>query len=361
MMLLGIVVHSAATYTSTEVFPWPIKDIHTSLFYDYLVLFIHTFRMPVFFVLAGFFAALLYRKKGTKYMLNNRIKRIFLPFIAAMILIAPLSKMMAMHYARNMSWADIFLSVKTFTIYINLKTGHLWFLYYLSMIYGLFHLLKLTKLPFFISLYNQLQKSIFIEGKNAYKTILLFSAISFCFILPQQKGLIDSALGFIPDLFILGTYMVYFVFGYILYAQNQQLNSIFSQWKIHLALGLMGSILYFYTFLYTIQNETFISMGIATLLCTLLSWLMIFGLLGFFLNQLHQESKTLSLLAKSSYWVYLTHLPLTILFGGILLDDSSPHYLKCILVCGISYILLMIAYKLLVERSFIGVFLNGKK
>ena len=59
MMLLGLVIHSAMGYVT---FPtdrvWPFKDPHPSTVFDLLVTFIHTFRMPVFFVIAGFFLLL---------------------------------------------------------------------------------------------------------------------------------------------------------------------------------------------------------------------------------------------------------------------------------------------------------------
>ena len=60
MMLLGIVLHSAAFYIAAPPPHVPIvTDPNKSLVMDALFEFIHAFRMPVFFVLAGFFTALL--------------------------------------------------------------------------------------------------------------------------------------------------------------------------------------------------------------------------------------------------------------------------------------------------------------
>src|SRR5262245_53441853 len=75
MMLLGLVIHSAMGYI---VFPtdrvWPFKDPRPSAFYDLLVMFIHSFRMPIFFVIAGFFAALLYTTRGARALFHNRVQ-----------------------------------------------------------------------------------------------------------------------------------------------------------------------------------------------------------------------------------------------------------------------------------------------
>jgi len=52
-----------------------------TLLMDVLLTYIHSFRMPTFFLTAGFFAAMLYRKKGLAETLRNRAGRILLPFV----------------------------------------------------------------------------------------------------------------------------------------------------------------------------------------------------------------------------------------------------------------------------------------
>ena len=44
------------------------------------ILFIHIFRMPIFFVMAGFFAAMLYLRRGPGGLAQNRATRIVVPF-----------------------------------------------------------------------------------------------------------------------------------------------------------------------------------------------------------------------------------------------------------------------------------------
>ncbi|MFA6045680.1 MAG: hypothetical protein WC718_11915 [Phycisphaerales bacterium] len=65
MMLLGIVLHSAISFTVTCMgAAWPYKAAQTSALNDPLVFSIHLFRMPTFFVVAGLFAAMLYSRRG---------------------------------------------------------------------------------------------------------------------------------------------------------------------------------------------------------------------------------------------------------------------------------------------------------
>ena len=360
-MILGIVVHSSITFTSLKIFPWPIKDSDNHLFYDFVVLFIHSFRMPVFFVLSGFFAALLYNKKGFKETLKSRINRIVFPFLASLILIAPLTNLLIMHYAKEISWRELFDTVKNLTIYTHLKTGHLWFLYYLILIYIICHISKLAKPAFLIFLYKQIRKMIFIDAKSDYRTILFFTTLSAFFIVPQYKGLLDTSLVFIPNFFILLTYIVYFTFGYALFFSVESLSHIFLNWKIHLFISLIVMFLYFFSFLNAQNNPSFIAVAVSSVLCSLLSWLMVFGLFGLFLNKFNHESKILTLLSKSSYWIYLMHLPLTFFLGAVLLSVSIPHFVKCLIIIILTFVILISTYKLFVERKFIGRFLNGKK
>jgi fucose 4-O-acetylase-like acetyltransferase len=93
MMLLGIVLHTAMTYADTDFSPggWILKDIgSTDISNDYIYYVIHSFRMQTFFVVAGFFASLLFYERSPIKMIKNRISRIVLPFIVFLfVLYAP--------------------------------------------------------------------------------------------------------------------------------------------------------------------------------------------------------------------------------------------------------------------------------
>ena len=60
-MLLGLVLHASLAYVNIKF--WPVLDVYSHPIFDGLLHFIHGFRMPLFFVLSGFFAAMTFRKK----------------------------------------------------------------------------------------------------------------------------------------------------------------------------------------------------------------------------------------------------------------------------------------------------------
>lgn len=87
-MLLGIALHAALSFYPTI---WPVTDVTADPegYFDELVLAVHGFRMPLFFLLSGFFTALLWRRRGLSNLLRHRSRRVLFPFIAAVLLIAP--------------------------------------------------------------------------------------------------------------------------------------------------------------------------------------------------------------------------------------------------------------------------------
>ena len=86
-MLLGIVYHLALSFA--EGFPWLIQDSRQGQGYTVFQYASHGFRMPLFFVLSGFFTAMLWRKRGLKALLKHRFRRIFLPMILGVVTITP--------------------------------------------------------------------------------------------------------------------------------------------------------------------------------------------------------------------------------------------------------------------------------
>ena len=89
LMLLGVVLHSVISYQPADVHTWFHDPFASSSWASFVGALIHTFRMPAFFVLSGFFGALLWKRRGASLMLKNRFKRIVLPFVVFLILLQP--------------------------------------------------------------------------------------------------------------------------------------------------------------------------------------------------------------------------------------------------------------------------------
>ncbi|WP_165226565.1 acyltransferase family protein [Aquisphaera insulae] len=87
-MLLGIALHACLSFALG--IPWPVQDTQRSGGFVLFFLAVHGFRMPLFFLVSGYFAALLWRRRGPAGLLRNRTLRILIPCLLAMVTINPL-------------------------------------------------------------------------------------------------------------------------------------------------------------------------------------------------------------------------------------------------------------------------------
>lgn len=88
-MLLGIVLHGALSFIPGIESYWGVEDSQPSAFFGILMSAIHGWRMPLFFLVSGFFTAMLWKKRGIQSLLAHRFKRIFLPMVLALLTIVP--------------------------------------------------------------------------------------------------------------------------------------------------------------------------------------------------------------------------------------------------------------------------------
>jgi glucans biosynthesis protein C len=135
MLLLGLVLHAAQMYLQLPLAPDYYWDAQRSIVMDVLLIIINTFRMPAFYMLNGFFTALLIDRKGVDGMWRNRVDRILVPFLVFMPPLA-ISMTLLRIYAHNwQSHGALSLSTAWVGDWRHLldNTHNLWFLYYLFM------------------------------------------------------------------------------------------------------------------------------------------------------------------------------------------------------------------------------------
>jgi len=85
-MLLGIVLHAALSFFGSF---WVVTDSRQNPGFGIVVSAIHGFRMPLFFVMSGFFSAMLLCRRGRKSLVKHRFFRVFLPLVAGMFTVVP--------------------------------------------------------------------------------------------------------------------------------------------------------------------------------------------------------------------------------------------------------------------------------
>lgn len=87
-MFLGIVLHATLAFFPSG---WMAADSKQNIGFGVLFSAIHGFRMPLFFVLSGFFSAMLLHKSGSMALVKHRYRRVFLPLLLGMVTFVPLT------------------------------------------------------------------------------------------------------------------------------------------------------------------------------------------------------------------------------------------------------------------------------
>ncbi|MEM6685676.1 MAG: acyltransferase family protein [Bacteroidota bacterium] len=367
MMMLGLVLHSALTYNVTNHGNmWILKDSETNIATDFLVLMIHSFRMPIFFLIAGFFGAMLFYERSPKRMIRNRIARIVLPFIVFLMLLAPILDFSFGFSYQTLS-GDSEALEKTLAFFTDVtaflpdSTSHLWFLYYL---------IYCTLFTFIIALVISKTQKLTAKIKSfgdwifskPLLRILCFAGMTFIILTILQTPMVNSSTAFVPDVHTFVYYVSFYVIGWLLYASKQHLHTFKKyDWLCTITAILLvvtqGILIQYADLDLKPNSNSPLLIGFSSVIV----WLFIFGITGLFIRYASHHSKRMRYISDASYWVYLIHLPLTALFPLTLWKLPIGAIPKFLLVTTMTGIVCFVTYNYCVRNTLIGKFLNGRK
>ncbi len=363
MMLLGLVLHSAVSYITVPVpEAWFYQDPQTSMLFDCLVFTIHLFRMPTFFVMAGFFAAFLYYREGVAGFLSHRARRVLLPLVVGWLIIYPLTRA-GFIFARgggNASSVDAAMEWLTSTPYADPLLGHLWFLQFLFI----FCLGACAVVPLLGRLPDALRTTVVMTFGRLAPTAtgcLMFAALSAVSMLPMSKPALDTSLTFVPMGRVLIAYTVFFAFGWLLFLR-QDIVSAFGRhpWR-YCVTGLAVAVAYLVVFVgkpfgggWAYQVPGIITGGLAM-------WLLIYGVTGLFVRYFEQPNALQRYLSDASYWMYHIHIPPLIWLQGAMASWPVSSLLKFAIVVTTVTLVTVVSYHYCVRATPIGQFLNGRR
>ena len=323
---------------------------------------IHVFRMPVFFIVSGFFAAFLFYKKSPTLMILNRVKRIFFPFIVFIFILTPIARICikfstaALKINESSSLVfNIMEHINLFT-FLPFHTMHLWFLYYLMLFSIVPFLLNaiLFRIRETEHLLNSANKYYDYILSNTLLRLCVLPIITCCILYASSSIWIDASISFIPSIKTFIFYFLFYAFGWFLFNSNK-VTLYFK--KRALLYTLLGIVLFTFSFIF-FENLDSVFLII---LNSLSVWLFVYGIIGLFLKYLNFQSYLMKYLLDASYWIYLIHLPLTIFFPGLIDQIEAPLFLKFIAVITIVFFVSILSYHFLVRKTIIGVFLNGRR
>jgi len=360
MMLLGILIHASITYGTIDYeAAWPLKDTKSNhLSFDMIVSFIHAFRMPVFFVAAGYFGALLFYKKGSMGMIRNRINRILFPLAAGVLIIYPLVVFAFVYSNTAISGATDAWQQATSTItagnFLPFRTVHLWFIYYLILFSAAGWLIDnlLNRMPKVMNAVDTLFKKIIL---NFWVCSLCSGLLVFLCLYWMGTTFLKTNTTFEIEAAVFVTYFVFYGMGWMLYRTDslkQFSHHCWAQLGIATLLFLIGNFAPWPNAAWTLLVNQVIT--------AVYTPLFVFGFIALFQTYFYSYSRRLSYLMEASYWVYIVHLPIVAFIPGLIGSFALPVLIKFLIVFSATTLICFVSYHYLVRGSFIGMFLNGK-
>jgi glucan biosynthesis protein C len=361
-MLLGIVLHAAISYMPSRMpnLVWAIRDPATSPWMDWLFWGIHAFRMPVFFLIAGFFSALIYERRGAADFLANRTRRVFSPFALAGLVLLPLLFLI---------WSAGWLisgectpgQVLRIKFSPPLQKGvyglaHLWFLEHLFVMCLAFWVWR-RWLPSPVAAVRWLDRALASRLKPLWLAIPTAVVV---FIWPA--AVLDFHQSALPHVGRFLFESMFYVVGLALYGQRNRLHELTRDYRrclllaipVFLSLGLLLPL----AITAALPPAGRLALALDS---ALLAWLMAFGLLGLFVRVFNRPSSVVRYISNASYYIYLVHMPLVALVQITLYPFGSPPALKFLVSLALPTVLCLATYHHLVRCSWLGELLNGHR
>lgn len=359
MMLLGVVIHLSINYIEGPEDPvWPFRDPSRTPFAGLVVMAIHTFRMPAFFVLSGYFAAMLLDRRGVGGFVRNRLQRIVLPAVMGWAVLFPLT-MLSFAFVRAQS-VDGDATAKAVAFGMLLQAAgswfgpiHLWFLEILILFLALsLPAVALARaLPASIRAAAAGVRTALFTGRARWLLVPLLTVLSGIPMLSMDQPGVDTPRSFLITPPILVCYAIYFAAGWCIRREPPMLPRLVRTSWWHLGLGIpvllaaivLGIAWFIRADRGTTPAPTLLVAAQAT--SALASWLLIFGLIGICERMLAHPRPWIRWLVDASFWIYLVHLPLCVIVPWLLRDLPMGALGKLALGFVIVSILLALSYE----------------
>ena len=379
-LLLGVVFHASLSFTPYFI-GWAVQDVSTGAVVADFFLVSHSFRMELFFLLAGFFSQGLLQRQGMGGFLRSRAIRLGVPFVAGWFLLRPLVVSGWIMGSASLRgdydfWAGIRAGFETLRqLPAGLFTGsHLWFLYYLLLITGLLLVGRWAVLTATRAIAGESGLTRLLSRLDAATGWLARSGWALPLLVLPTAGALwgmrfwgldtpDQSLR--PHLPVLALYGGGFALGWLFGRQPPETIAAFGRITVTrvllLAAGLVASLQ-----LSPIQADpghphfTAAHVGFVLGYATLM-WTLVTLTLGVFRKICSQPRPIIRYVADSSYWMYLIHLPIVVWLQVAAAEWSWHWSLKLAFVSAATIALALLTYDLFVRSTWLGRILNGRR
>ena len=308
-LLMGVLLHILMLFLE------PFDGSEPRLGASIIFIWIHTWRMPLFMLLAGFFTALSLSKRNTGTYAFNRLIRLGVPLLLLWSVIPIIDE-----EASRLFKAPELIAWLFYDVPFTFRLDHLWFLYYLLIFYTVLLLIK-TAVPVIYSFILDFELSL-------SRVLMLWLPI-LILLSPLNKPT-GGILGIDPVIFgeiNLGSMLFmasFFMIGMQAYKSSQFLENL-QRMRFWLPSLIIFSLIPIGVLAWGgVKDEPFVFSGLLELwivnsLSGSAALFLVLSIMGLAMHKISSSGRTLSWLVKLSYPIYVFHLMFVISVSGTLM------------------------------------------
>ncbi|MFO1013625.1 MAG: acyltransferase family protein [Caulobacteraceae bacterium] len=374
-LLLGVIFHATMSFIPGPPL-WIIMDDSRGAAMGMAFFGLHIFRMTLFFLIAGFFARMMFHRRGAGGFVKDRLKRIGLPLVVGwpiLMLMFVVISIWALMVSRGVDLAGLATLPKPPAKPwepIAVPLTHLWFLYVLLLLYAA--ALAIRSVVARLDTGGTLRRGVDAMVGRAVRTpggVAVFAIPVILALMSQPEllpwtGIPTPDGNLIPNLPAVVGYGFAFGLGWVLQRQPDLLKAWQRFALIHLAIAVaLGVAAYLMIdpakgFTPTPRSAHTLAFNV---LYGLSTWMSVAGLLGLSQTYLAGHSPARRYIADASYWIYIIHLPVLMVLQVLVAKLDAPWWIKFPGILAVAFPLMFASYHLMVRGTFISAVLNGKR
>jgi len=350
-LLMGVLLHVLMLFLE------PFDGSEPRLSASIIFIWIHTWRMPLFMLLAGFFTALSLSKRDTGNYALNRLIRLGVPLLLLWSVIPAIDE----------GTSELFkipelISYIFYDIPFTLRLDHLWFLYYLLFFYGVLLLIKTTAPLIF---------SLVIDFELSLSRVLCLWMPILILLSPLNKP-IGGIFGEIPITFgeiNLGSMLFmasFFIIGMQAYKSSQFLENL-QELRFWLPSLIVFSLVPIGLLAWGgVKDEPFAFAGLLELwivnsLSGSAALLLVLSIMGLAMHKISSTGHVLRWLVRLSYPIYVFHLLFVISVSGTLMFFGINDWVVVLLGFASGILFPVIIYYAIISWTPLDWVFNGYK
>jgi glucan biosynthesis protein C len=342
---------------------WHVKNNETSAGFNYWMVWLHYWRMPLLLFISGAGTYMALGKRTPRQFAGERFRRLFIPLIFGMFVIVPPQ----IYYERIQSYANYWEFYKTVFQFVPYPRGsfswhHLWFVVYL-----LFY--SFLALPLLIYLRTERShgfKTRVVKLLSSKTGILFAPSLLILFTQILLRPFFPDELHDLTDAAFFVYYFCFFVFGMICFSSAELWESIGKNRKGILVTTLLALILFYagYLNLRNIIHLPWSRDNMETafdVVAIFAGWFSVVSVIAYGQYYLNRPHPWLKYFNEGLYPFYILHQTVIIAVGYYICQLPWSISEKFFTICILTLLSCTLLYVAAIRSNNIGRFLFGLK